>query len=155
MPRKKSYYPVFLDLDQRPCLVVGGGAVAWRKIEGLLNCGAQITVVAPKFSAEIEDAAGAGEITIKRRLFREVDLEGKFLVYAATDACEVNAEIIKLSRKRGIFIAAVDKNWSHGDFITPARFSHSGVTVAVSSNGESCCRSRDLKNELQNFLNSR
>lgn len=152
MSQQNSYYPIFIDLDKRSCLVVGGGAVAWRKIEGLLNCGAQVTVIAPAFSPKIEEAAGAGRIATKCRIFVETDLEDIFLVYAATDDADVNAEILNLSRKRGILAAAVDKNWANGDFITPARFTHAGVTVAVSSDGESCCRSRDVKNELQRFL---
>ena len=155
MPKKKPYYPVFLDLYQRSCLVVGGGAVAWRKIEGLLDCGARVTVIAPRLSAKIEDAAGAGRVVIQRRIFAKSDLENIFLVYAATDASDVNAEILNLARNRGVMVAAVDENWVHGDFITPARFTHAGVTVAVSSSGESCCRSRDVRNELQDFLNSR
>ena len=152
MPQKSPYYPIFLALEQRLCLVVGGGAVAWRKIEGLLNCGAQVTVVAPDLLAEIEQAAAEGKIAVKRRAFVETDLEDVFLVYAATGDVNVNIEILILSRKRGILAAAVDQNWANGDFITPARFTHAGVTVAVSSDGESCCRSRDVKNKLQRFL---
>ena len=152
MPQKSSYYPIFLDLDQRSCLVVGGGTVAWRKIEGLLNCGAQVTVVAPDLLSEIGQAAAEGKIAVKRRAFAETDLEDVFLVYAATDDVNVNTKVLTLSRKRGILAAAVDQNWANGDFITPARFTHAGVTVAVSSNGESCSRSRNVKNELQRFL---
>jgi len=152
MSQENSYYPIFIDLAQRSCLVVGGGAVAWRKIEGLLNCGAQVTVVAPAYLAEIKKAATAGRITLKGRIFAQTDLDDIFLVYAATDNLDVNAEILNLSRKRGVLAAAVDKNWVNGDFITPARFTHAGVTVAVSSDGESCCRSRDVKNQLQCFL---
>ncbi|MCD6292089.1 MAG: bifunctional precorrin-2 dehydrogenase/sirohydrochlorin ferrochelatase [Deltaproteobacteria bacterium] len=152
MSQKSPYYPIFIALEQRLCLVVGGGAVAWRKIEGLLNCGAQVIVVAPKLSQKIEDAAAEGKIDINRRIFAEIDLEDVSLVYAATDDAVINAEILTLSRKQGILAAAVDKNWANGDFITPACFTHAGVTVAVSSDGESCGRSRDVKNELQRFL---
>ena len=75
MSQKSSYYPIFLALEQRLCLVVGGGAVAWRKIEGLLNCGAQIIVVAPDLLSEIEQAAAEGKIVVKHRAFAETDLE--------------------------------------------------------------------------------
>ena len=154
MPQKSPYYPIFVALEERSCLVVGGGAVAWRKIKGLLDCGAQVTVVAPILVPEIEHAVSKALITVKRRTFSETDLENIFLVYAATDDPEINAEILNFAQKRGILAAAVDKNWGEGDFITPARFTHAGVTVAVSSDGESCCRSRDVKNELQRFLDS-
>ena len=152
MPQKKPYYPIFIALKQRSCLVVGGGAVAWRKIEGLLDCGAQVTVVAPILVPEIEQVVSEGLIVVNRRTFTETDLEDIFLVYAATDDPDVNAEILIFAQKRGVLAAAVDKNWVDGDFITPARFSHAGITVAVSSDGESCSRSRDVKNELQRFL---
>ena len=153
MLQKSPYYPIFIALEQRSCLVVGGGAVAWRKIKGLLDCGAQVTVVAPVLVLEIEQAVSEAIIVVNRRAFTETDLENVFLVYAATDDTDVNAEILRLSRKRDILAAAVDKNWADGDFITPARFTHKGVTVAVSSDGESCSRSRDVKNELQRFFN--
>ncbi len=152
MSQKSPYYPIFIALEQRSCIVVGGGAVAWRKIKDLLDCGAQVTVVAPILVAEIEKAVSEGLIAVNRRSFIETDLENVFLVYAATDDCEVNAEILRLAQERDILVGAVDKNWVDGDFITPARFTHKGVTVAVSSNGESCSRSRDVKNELQRFL---
>ena len=153
MSQKNPYYPIFITLEQRYCLVIGGGKVAWRKIEGLLDCGAQITVVALSLVPEIEQAVNKGIIAVNRRAFTETDLENVFLVYAATDDANLNAKILNLSRKRGILAAAVDKNWADGDFITPARFTHAGVTIAVSSDGESCSRSRDVKNELQRFLN--
>ena len=152
MPQKKPYYPIFIALEHRSCLVVGGGAVAWRKIEGLLDCGAQVTVVAPVLVPEIEQAVSEGLIAVNRRTFTETDLENIFLVYAATDDPNVNAEILIFAQKRGVLAAAVDKNWVDGDFITPARFTHAGITVAVSSDGDSCSRSRDVKNELQRFL---
>ena len=152
MPQKSPYYPIFIALEQRSCLVVGGGVVAWRKIKGLFDCGAQVTVVAPLLVPEIEQAVSEGLIAVNRRTFTETDLENIFLVYAATDDADVNAEILRFAQKRGILAAAVDKNWDNGDFITPARFTHKGVTVAVSSDGESCSRSRDVKNELQRFL---
>lgn len=152
MSQKSPYYPIFIALEHRFCLVVGGGAVAWRKIKGLFDCGAQVTVVAPLLVPEIEQAVSEGIIVVNRRAFTETDLENIFLVYAATDDADVNAEILNFAQKRGILAAAVDKNWDNGDFITPARFTHKGVTVAVSSDGESCSRSRDVKNELQRFL---
>jgi siroheme synthase-like protein len=152
MDDKHPFYPVFLNLRGRLCLVVGGGTVAWRKIRGLLESGAQISVVAPEVCPEVLAAAADGRIEVCRRVFRADDLEGVFLVYAATDAAGINARVLELARERGILAAAVDGNWRLGDFLTPARFDHAGVRVAVSSHGRSCCQSRDIKNELQRFL---
>ncbi len=149
---KKPYYPIFLDLNERPCLVVGGGRVAWRKIAGLLECGARVTVVAPRVVDVIVEKAREGELTLWPREFREDDLEGFFLVYAATDQSAVNAGVLDQARRRRLLAAAVDASWRQGDFLTPARFRRDGVTVAVSSDGQSCCRSRDLKNEIKELL---
>jgi len=146
------FYPVFLNLSGRSCLVVGGGTVAWRKINGLLESGARVLVVAPEPGSEVTEAAAAGRLEIRRRSFRADDLGDVFLVYAATDDTVINARILELARERGILAAAVDGNWRAGDFLTPARFHHAGVTVAVSSHGTSCCRSRDVKNELERYL---
>ena len=152
---EKPYYPVFLKLDGRTCLVVGGGRVAWRKIAGLVECGGRVIVVAPRVAAEVEDAADRGELEIRRREFCKDDLEGVFLVYAATDRPAINARVLELARRAGCLAAAVDASWRQGDFLTPARFRHDGVTVAVSSHGKSCCRSRDLKNEIRDILQRR
>ncbi len=148
----KPYYPVFLHLDQRPCLVVGGGRVAERKIAGLLECGARVTVIAPRVVSAIDAKARAGELKLHRRKFCDHDLAGFVLVYAATDQAGVNARILELARQLRVPAAAVDGNWRRGDFLTPARFHYDGITVAVSSSGKSCCRSRDLKNEIRKLL---
>ncbi len=146
------FYPFFRNLSGRFCLVAGGGAVAWRKIAGLLESGARVLVLAPEPGSEVQEAAAAGRLEIRRRSFQAGDLDGVFLVYAATDDAGTNARILELARERGILAAAVDGNWRAGDFLTPARFHHAGVTVAVSSHGVSCCRSRDVKNELERYL---
>jgi siroheme synthase-like protein len=152
---EKTCYPVFLNLAGRICLVVGGGRVAWRKISGLLECGGRVVVVAPRVGDEVETAARQGRLEIRRREFQEADIEDAFLVYAATDRPAVNLRVLELARQYRVLAAAVDASWKQGDFLTPARFHHDGITVAVSSHGRSCCSSRDLKNELMRMLQER
>ncbi len=148
-------YPVFLRLAGRCCLVVGGGTVAWRKISGLLEAGARVVVVAPDVSAAVAAAAGKGELELRLRSFREGDLDGVFLVYAATDAPALNARILALARERSLLAAAVDGNWRNGDFLTPARLRCAGATIAISTGGRSCTRARDLKEEIGRLLAAR
>lgn len=149
---QKPCYPVFLRLQGRICLVVGGGRVAWRKITGLLQSGARVRVVAPETAPEVAAAAAAGELEHLPREFRDGDLDGAFLVYAATSSAAANREVLAGARRRGILAAAVDGSWREGDFVTPARFAAEGATIAVSTDGRSCTRARDLKNRLRQLL---
>ena len=86
---ERRYYPIFVDMTARPCLVVGGGAVAERKVEGLLEAGARVTVVSPTLTARLEAWARAGAIRHVPRTYRPPDLAGQAFVFVATDGAEV------------------------------------------------------------------
>ena len=87
-------YPVFLDLRNRKCVVAGGGAVAERKVRGLLAAGADVTVIARVASNSLETLAAAGRVRLVRRAFDRSDARGAFLVFAATDRASVNEEVV-------------------------------------------------------------
>lgn len=127
-------YPVFLRLEDRPCLIVGGGAVAYRKALDLIECGAQVTVVAEAPSPEVVTLAEGGRLALARRWFRPEDLAGIFLVFAATDDREVNAGIAGLARERGILVNAVDDP-QRCDFISGAVVKQGPLRIAVSTSG--------------------
>ncbi|MGL4254583.1 MAG: precorrin-2 dehydrogenase/sirohydrochlorin ferrochelatase family protein [Fusobacteriaceae bacterium] len=99
--RGKNFFPVMVDIEGMPCLVVGAGKIAKRKIATLKEYGAHVTVVAPEILEEIEKIE---KILIIRKSFSEKDLEGKFLVVAATDKDEVNSNIVKLCKERGMLV---------------------------------------------------
>jgi siroheme synthase-like protein len=77
-----NYYPIFLDFRGRPCLVVGGGEVATRKVAGLLSAEAKVTVISPKVTERIQRYADAAELRYLRRPYRQGDIKGYFLAYA-------------------------------------------------------------------------
>ena len=101
-----SYFPFFVEIKDKTCLVVGGGMVALRKIEKLLPFGVKITVVSPAFCAEIEEMTDIRKI---QRPFEKKDIEGMLFVIGATDEEEVNGEISTLCREKHIPVNIVDK----------------------------------------------
>lgn len=144
----ETIFPVCLMLRGRPCLVVGGGRVAAHKVRLLLDGGAAVTVVSPSVAGEITQWAGEGRVCHVSREYEESDLVGLFLAFAATDDRAVNRRVVEQCRERGILCCSVDGNWGAGDFVTPAVFHQDGLTVAVSTGGKSCRRSRMVKDNL-------
>ena len=129
-----SFYPVFLHLQGRRGVVVGGGAVAEQKVVGLLEAGARVTVVSPDLTWKLEDLAATGAIEVRRRSYRRGDLEGAFLAIAATDDRSVNADVWAEAEERGILLNAVD-DLPHCSFIAPAVHRAGDIAVAVSTAG--------------------
>lgn len=144
--------PVDLLLEGRPCLVVGGGKVASRKVGHLLEAGARVKVVCTAVSDELATWSAAGRVDLVSRKFKSSDLNGQFLVFAATDDPEVNRRVIDGCRKRGILCNAADQNWPNGDFLTPAICRKAGLVVTVSTGGRSCRMARIVKDEIARII---
>jgi siroheme synthase-like protein len=142
-----KHYPVFLDLKDRPVLVVGAGKIALRKTRGLLECGARVTVVAPECEPEFEDLP----VRLVRRRFRASDLTGIFLVFAATDDRLTNHRIGVAAKGRGLFANIADSAEECG-FIVPARLHRAEVQIAISTGGENPRLSADLRRKLEEIL---
>ncbi len=145
--------PVSLLLHGRPCLVVGGGKIAAVKIRHLLAAEASVSVVCRESGEELRELAEKGDISLKEKNFESSDLDGIFLVYAATSDGEVNGRVNELCREKGILCCAVDGSWRSGDFLTPAVIRDRGLSLAVSTGGRSCRRSRIMKEHLKTALN--
>lgn len=128
-----AYFPFFMDLEGREGLIVGGGAVAARKLGKLLPYGPRLTVAAPDILPEIEALPG---LTLVRRAFEPSMLEGKFFVIAAADSREANREIAALCRERGILVNAVDDK-DQCAFLFPALVKRGDLTAGVSTAGAS------------------
>lgn len=126
-------YPIFLDLQDKPCLVVGGGLVALRKIQSLLDSGAKVTVVSP--AAKPEVLALSPSILIQTSPFSPDDLEGMTLVIAATDSESVNRLVFEESNRRGILCNVVDQP-DLCNFHVPATIARGDLKVAISTNGK-------------------
>ncbi len=129
-------YPLYLDLAGRPCLVVGAGAVAERKVAGLLACGARVTMVAPDATPGLAARAGAGELVWHRRGFEPGDVDGTVLAFAATSDPTVNRRVRDAARTRGVWVNVADDPGGSG-FHVPAVVRRGAVSVAVATGGAS------------------
>jgi siroheme synthase-like protein len=150
--RTRPVLPVNLLVEGIPCLVVGGGKIAARKTGHLLGAAADVRVVSPELSETLQTLASEGRITHVARPFRESDVEGKRLVFAATDDTDVNRRVIEACRERGILCSAADENWPDGDFVMPAITRKAGLIVTVSSGGRSCRQARVVKDRLAGMI---
>jgi len=146
-----AYYPIFLDMAGRPCLVIGGGAVAERKVEGLLKAGAAVTVISPRLSARLEALAAEGRIRHLGRPYHPGDLAGYQLALVATDAEGVNAAAAREGREGNVWVNAADDP-AHCDFILPAVVRRGELVVAVATGGSSPALSRAIREELEAYL---
>lgn len=127
-------FPVFLRLEGRRCVVVGGGAVAEGKVASLLECGACVTVIAPQLTARMEAWAREGAIRAVRRPYREGDLAGACLVIAATGDPATNRRVWEEAERSGAWLNAVDDP-DHCHFMAPAVYRSGDLAVAVSTGG--------------------
>ena len=128
-------------------LVVGAGKVALRKTRGLLDAGARVTVVAPECEPEFEELA----LRLVRRRFRASDLNGVFLVFAATDDRQTNHRIGVAAKGRGLFANIADSAEECG-FLVPARLQRGEVQIAVSTGGENPRLSVELRKKFEEIL---
>ena len=128
-------------------MVVGGGEVATRKARKLLQARAKVVVISPEVKPELAGMAAE----VRRRTYREGDLEGAFLVFAATDAREVNAAVAREARERGIPVNVADEP-SEGDFALPSTLRRGRLQVAVSTGGASPTLARRIRRELESVF---
>ena len=149
--KKFPYYPIFIDVEDREVVIVGGGAVCARKAETMMRYGANVTVVSPEFTAEIVAWAKEGRIRIKRKEYEDTDLDGASIVIASTDDQCVNGRVARDSRRRRIPVNVVDVTHLC-EFIVPAIVERGSIQLAVSTGGKSPALARTLKEELQKFL---
>ncbi len=141
-------FPMFLKLAGRPCLVVGAGSIGEQKIRGLIDSGAQVRVVAPAATAAIAQAATRGDLAWVRRTFEFSDLDGVFLVVAATSSPEVNRAIYKEAQQRGILCNVVDDP-PHCDFFYPAVVRRGHFQIAISTGGLSPALAQRVRKQLE------
>jgi precorrin-2 dehydrogenase/sirohydrochlorin ferrochelatase len=138
-------YPVNLVLDGRRCLVVGGGKVALRKVEGLLACGGRVTVVAPRISAELRVLS---EVMIEERPWRPDDLDGMWLAIAATDDPAVNRAVYDAGQRAGVWVNGADDP-ANCSFTLPSVVRRGDLQVTVSTGGRSPALATWLRRRLE------
>lgn len=143
-----TYYPAFINIQDKKCVVVGGGEVALRRVRTLLQCGGRVTVVSPAIHPELVSLAEDGMIHLTNREYEPQDVEGAAIVIAATDAKEINCKVAREARKMGAFVNVVDDP-EESDFIVPSHLKRGGLTIAVSTSGKSPALARKIRTKLE------
>lgn len=146
-----SYFPFYIDIKNKKCVVVGGGTVALRKIEKLIMFEPKITVIAPEISDDILSIEG---IRIIKRAFLDSDLDGAFFVITATNDEKLNEHIFRMCSEKSILVNTVDDK-EKCSFIFPAIVKRENVTVAVSTSGKSPIYARYLRKQIENLFDER
>jgi siroheme synthase-like protein len=143
-----SLFPAFLKLHSRRVLVVGGGSIAAQKISGLLEAGAQVHVVSPKLAPQLTDWVRNQQITWSPKPFEPADLDGAFLVVAATSLRDLNADVYHEADQRNILCNAVD-DIDHCHFYYGSIVQRGDLQIAISTNGKSPALAQRLRKELE------
>lgn len=145
------YYPVFLDIAGKPAVVIGGGNIAAQKVEGLLQAGADVTVISPKLSPELQQLVTGGLVTHVARAYEKGDLQGFALAFVATADRSVNAEVTAEAQERRVLVNAVDDP-PNCDFIMPSIVRKGDIIVAISTSGGSPAMARKLREQMEEFF---
>ena len=149
--KKYPYYPIYLDIENREVIIIGGGNVCARKAETMMKYGARVTVVSPEFTDEIEGWAREGCLALKRKRYEPSDLDHANIVIASTDDQTVNEQIAADCRARRIPVNVVDVT-PLCEFIVPAIIEKGSIQIAVSTGGSSPAVARTLKEDLQRMI---
>jgi precorrin-2 dehydrogenase / sirohydrochlorin ferrochelatase len=149
--KRFPYYPIYIDIEDRDVVIIGGGHVCARKAEAMMKYGARVTVVAPESIDEIEQWAAERKLTLKRKQYEDADLAGANLVIASTDNQRVNEAVAADCRRRKIPVNVVDVT-PLCEFIVPAIMESGSIQIAISTGGKSPALARTLKEDLQQMV---
>ncbi|MGD2126221.1 MAG: bifunctional precorrin-2 dehydrogenase/sirohydrochlorin ferrochelatase [Desulfobacteraceae bacterium] len=142
------FYPILVNLQGQKAVVVGGGKVAQRKIETLLEFGALVHVIAKELTPTLRQYVKTGEIEHRGAEFMDSDLNGAFLVIAATDNPELNQRVSQLARGKGLLVNAVDQP-ADCNFIVPSILRRGDLLISVSTSGKSPALARKIRQRLE------
>jgi len=145
------FYPVNLDIKEKQCLVVGGGAVASRKAKTLMECGATVTVVSPEFTEDLKDLEQTSDVLLIQRPYQTSDLDEKFLVIGATDDEKLNRRINADAEHRNMLCNIADVP-DICNFILPAIIRRKDLCVTVSTSGKSPAFAKKLRKDLEKIF---
>ena len=143
-----NLFPMFVKLEGRLCLVVGAGRIAESKVPGLLDAAATVRVVAPEANAAVAEWARAGKVSWDAKTFEPSDLDGVFLVIAATSSSSLNQTVFTEARRRSVLCNAVDDP-ENCDFYYPAVVRRGALQLAISTGGHSPALAQRLRQELE------
>ncbi len=149
--RPSAYYPLFLNIRSRRCVVFGGGQVALRKVRVLLEHEAKVEVISPALCPELARLAADGDIKALRREYGRGDLKKTFVAIAATDDSETNLKVAEEARMNAILVNVVD-DAENSNFILPSYVRRGDVTIAVSTAGRSPALARKIRTRLEKIF---
>ena len=147
------YFSICLDLSGKICIVIGGGKVAERKVQGLLACGAGVTVISPELTEALRELAAAERINLIQRPYEDGDLLGAFLVIAATDEPQVQRKVHEEAARANLLLNVADVP-ELCNFILPATLRRGDLAVAVSTGGKSPALARRIRERLDEIFPS-
>lgn len=150
-PPNNPYYPIFVDISGKLCIVVGGGAIAERKARSLLKFGALVTVISPFMTKGLKALAVRGRISALNRPYEEGDLRGAALVFAATNNDATNRAVRDEAALTSIPVNVVDDP-RLCDFIVPSLVQKGPITIAISTSGTLPMLSKKLRRELEGLI---
>lgn len=147
-----KYYPIFLDIRAKDCLVVGGGSVGARKVATLEKCGAKVKVISETFSHKFADLEKIN-ICIEKKKYEKKDVNGMFLVFAATNNADLNQKIKKDASLLNILCNVADAT-DKSDFLLPSIVDRGDLTIAVSTSGSSPAMAKKIRQDLESQFGS-
>jgi precorrin-2 dehydrogenase/sirohydrochlorin ferrochelatase len=146
-----TYYPVYIQLREQPCVVIGGGKIAEGKVEGLLAVQAKVTVISPNLTLRLHDLAKEQQITYIARTYQPGDLTGAFMVICATDQADINHQVWQEASANQQLVNVVDDT-PRCNFIAPSILRKGDLTIAISTSGKAPALAVRLKERLQREL---
>ena len=146
-----TYYPVYIELREQPCVVIGGGKIADGKVEGLLAAQANVTVISPDLTAHLRELVEEKKITYLARAYQPGDLTGAFMVICATDQAEINHQVWQEASANRQLVNVVDDT-PRCNFIAPSILRKGDLTIAISTSGKAPALAVRLKERLQREL---
>jgi precorrin-2 dehydrogenase/sirohydrochlorin ferrochelatase len=144
----REYYPAFLNIHGRQCVIIGGGKVAERKCSALLRAGARVTVISPEITQRLQQYREEGLLDHVKRRYRKGDMESAFAVIVATDCGETNQQVGRDAARTRVLLNVVDIP-SLCNFIAPSVIKRGPLTIAVSTGGVSPAMARTIRRELE------
>ena len=146
-----TYYPVYIELRDQPCVVIGGGKIAEGKVDGLLNVQAKVTVISPDLTPQLHGLAEQKQIAYIERTYQPGDLTGAFMVICATDQVEINHQVWQEATANGQLVNVVDDT-PRCNFIAPSILRKGDLTIAISTSGKAPALAVRLKERFQREL---
>jgi precorrin-2 dehydrogenase/sirohydrochlorin ferrochelatase len=143
-----TYYPIYVELHEQPCIVIGGGKIAEGKVEGLLTAGAQVTIISTSLTSHLHTLVEQNKVAYISRIYQHGDLAGAFMVICATNQTEINHQVWQEASTNRQLVNVVDDT-PRCNFIAPAILRKGDLNIAISTGGKAPALAVRLKERLQ------